>query len=75
MNILHLCASQGYTAHVKTLLTSINREDPDYVTSVTSQFRMSDPGEKPAQKCSALIFAIKCGHGGFPEIITYLVKQ
>jgi len=81
MNILHLCASQGYTAHVKALLGSINKEDPDYVNSLTcsGEFKMSDlkEGEKQEkpQRCSALFFAINCGHGGFAEIITYLVKQ
>ena len=84
MNLLHICCSQGYTAHVQVLLNIaekhlILKEYLNTVTSVPSdeQIKMSNLKAESLDRSqtSALVYAIRSGHGGFLEIISLLVKN
>jgi len=78
MNILHLCCSQGYTTHVVELINVASNQYiiKDFLDSVTIVPSPDNNLENPTnQKCTALFFAIKSGHGGFLEIIQLLVKN
>ena len=68
MNLLHLCCSQGYSSHVTVVLevAQIQFDLKPYTDALVDA--------PDSNKDTALFYAIKCGHGGFQEIIQQLIR-
>lgn len=85
MNVMHVCCSQGYTAHVNVLIKAAEKHFmvKEYLDQFTGfdvpqegqvESQLKDNGAKQV-RMTALFYAIRSGHGGFLEIINILVKN